>query len=119
MTWNQLDRYELAPSTPVTVPPSLIGLQLVGLNVKPGTIDIHVEVLDLQRDAIEDVRERVRGISGLRRVRIDIDSCSKDNVAQVERPTRLRTKRGNRQAGWQLMRRRTRLRTKRGNRQAG
>ena len=44
---------------------------------------------------------------------------SKDNVAQVERATRLRTKRGNRQAGWQLVARPTRLRTKRGNHQAG
>jgi hypothetical protein len=65
------------------------------------------------------VRQRVGGISRLRRVRIDIDSCSKDNVAQVERLTRLRTKRGNRQAGWQLVARLTRLRTKRGNCQAG
>ena len=65
------------------------------------------------------MRQRVRGISRLRRVRIDIDSCSKDNVAQVERLTRLRTKRGNHQAGQQLITGPTRLRTKRGNRQAG
>jgi hypothetical protein len=77
VTWKRLDRYEVAPSTPVTA----IGEQLVGLNVKPGTIDIHVEVPDVGRDPIEDVRERVRGISRLRRVRIDIDTCSKDNVA--------------------------------------
>ena len=35
------DRY-VAPSTPVPVPVIAIGSQLVGLNVKPGTIDIHV-----------------------------------------------------------------------------
>jgi hypothetical protein len=58
-----------------------MGEQLVGLNVKPGTIDTYVDVLDLQRDPMEDVRERVSGISRLRRVRIDIDSCPKDNVA--------------------------------------
>jgi hypothetical protein len=68
---------------------------------------------------MEDRRERVRGISRLRRVRIDIDSCLNDNVTQVERPTRKRSKRDNRQAGQQLMRRPTRKRSKRDNRQAG
>ncbi len=51
------------------VPVTLIGLQLVGLNVKPGTVDIHVDVPDLGRDPIDDLRERVRGISHLRGVR--------------------------------------------------
>jgi len=46
VTWKQLDTAALAPSTPVTVPVTLIGLQLVGLNVKPGTVDVHVDVLD-------------------------------------------------------------------------
>jgi len=32
-------------------------LQLVGLNVKPGTIDIHVDVPYLRRDAIDDLRD--------------------------------------------------------------
>jgi hypothetical protein len=97
--WSGLEVRALALSTPVTVPVTLIGLQLVGLNVKPGTIDTYVDVLDLQRDPIEDRRERVRGISRLRSVRIDIDSGSKDNVPKVEGATRKRSKRGNRQAG--------------------
>jgi hypothetical protein len=46
VTWKRLDRYEVAPSTPVTVPVTLIGLQLVGLNVKPGTVDADVDVPD-------------------------------------------------------------------------
>jgi hypothetical protein len=97
----------------------LIGLQLVGLNVKPGTVDADVDVPYLQRDAVDDRRERVRGISHLRGMPVDIDSCSKDNVAEVERPTRKRSKRDNRQAGQQLMSRPTRKRSKRDNRQAG
>jgi hypothetical protein len=113
--WGGLEVRALAPSTPVTVPVTAIGLQLVGLNVKPGTIDTYVDVLDLQRDPIEDRRERVRGISRLRSVRIDIDTCSKDSVAKVEGATRKRSKRDNRQAGQQLMKRPTRKRSKRGN----
>ena len=54
--WGGLEVRALAPSTPVTVPVTAIGLQLVGLNVKPGTIDTYVDVLDLQRDPIEDRR---------------------------------------------------------------
>jgi len=63
VTWNGTERYELAPSAPVTVPVTLIGSQLVGLNMKPGAVDGYVDVPYLRRDAIEDVRERVRGIS--------------------------------------------------------
>jgi hypothetical protein len=99
VTWNGLDTGALAPSALVIVPVMLIGSQLVGLNVKPGTIDTYVDVLDLQRDPIDDRRERVRGISRLRSVRIDIDSGSKDNVPKVEGATRKRSKRDNRQAG--------------------
>ena len=36
----------VAPSTPVPVPVIAIGLQLVGLNVKPGTVDVYVDVPD-------------------------------------------------------------------------
>ena len=35
-TWKRLETAALAPSLPVTVPVTAIGLQLVGLNVKPG-----------------------------------------------------------------------------------
>ena len=99
MTWNQLDRYELAPSTPVTVPVTLIGLQLVGLNVKPGTVDSHVDRLDVSRDTVEDLWEGVRGIGS-------------------PWATRKRSKRDNRRAGRQLVMGPTRKRSKRGNRQA-
>jgi len=48
VTWNGTEWYALAPSTPVPVPVPvpLIGLQLVGLNVKPGTVDADVDVPD-------------------------------------------------------------------------
>ena len=46
VTWKRLEIAELAPSTPVTVPVTAIGLQLVGLNVKPGTVDADVDVPD-------------------------------------------------------------------------
>ena len=67
-TWKRLDTAALAPSAPVIVPVILIGLQLVGLNVKPGTVDVYVDVPYLQRDAVDDGRERVRGVGhrGLR-----------------------------------------------------
>ena len=119
MTWNQLDRYELAPSTPVTVPVTLIGLQLVGLNVKPGTVDSHVDRLDVSRDTVEDLWEGVRGIGSPWATR---KRSKRDNRQAGQRlmtgPTRKRSKRDNRRAGRQLVMGPTRKRSKRGNRQA-
>ena len=67
-TWNGTEVRAVAPSTPVIVPVTLIGSQLVGSNVKPGTVDVYVDVPYLQRDAVDDGRERVRGVGhrGLR-----------------------------------------------------
>ena len=46
-TWKRLDTAAVAPSTPVTVPVTAIGLQFVGLNVKPGRSIVTLTVRDL------------------------------------------------------------------------
>jgi hypothetical protein len=72
VTWNQLDRYELAPSTPVTVPVTLIGLQLVGLNVKPGPLIPTLIVLMSVGTPSMIVGNGSEAVGRLRGMRIDI-----------------------------------------------
>ena len=65
VTWNGFRPGELAPSALPIVPLISVWLQLVGLNVNPGRLIATYHVLDLQRDAVDDRRDRVRSAGGL------------------------------------------------------
>ena len=54
VTWNGTDSAEVEPSLLPRLPVIASLLQLVGLNVKSGRLIVDVDVLDLQRDPVED-----------------------------------------------------------------
>ena len=76
----------MAPSALRQVPVIAVGLQLVGLNVNPGRLIVHVDVLDLQRDAVDDRAGSRSGPAGVGRdrqrrgVRVDFDLRADDHA---------------------------------------
>ena len=74
--WKGLDTAALAPAAvEEIVPATASGAQSVGLKMKPGAIDRHVDRADVQRDAFLDgrIRQRIARDRQLRGVRVDFD----------------------------------------------
>ena len=59
VAWNGTDTGEVAPSSLEIRPVRVRGLQFVGLNVKCSRLNEHVDLLDLDGDAVDQVRDRV------------------------------------------------------------
>jgi hypothetical protein len=56
-----------------------------GVEREARAVDVFVDVLDLQRDAIDDRRERIGGLGDLGGMRVDIDFGLREDIPQVER----------------------------------
>ena len=66
VTWNGIDTGELAPSALSTRAgdPGRVAVRRVEREPRPG--DVHVDVLDLQGDALDHVRDRIALRRGVR-----------------------------------------------------
>ena len=73
VTWKEEDSLALAACVLVSVPAIAILSQLVGLNVNPVAVDRDVHEPQLQRDAVQLRRQRIRRHRQRRRFRVDAD----------------------------------------------
>ena len=67
------------------MPVTVIFSQLVGFSVNWLRVDVHADPAHVERDAVEDRRERIALDRDLRRVRIDPQRRAHDDRAEVER----------------------------------
>ncbi len=76
VTWKWLETLARIPWVLAMVPVTLSGLQLVGL--MKSAVDQHVDLLDLEGDAVLARRERAVGDGQLRGLRVDADGGAYD-----------------------------------------
>ena len=85
-TWKWVAEVAPAPSLPVSRLPIANGSQLVGLRVKPGRSRLIMDRAQPQRDAFEDLRQRVGDVGDLGGDRVDVERRADDDVAEVVGP---------------------------------